>query len=261
MDKKILVVIVLFILIAGVYLIFKEFTPSSNGIFEVSQIIDGDTIRLSTGEKVRLIGINAPERDQPYYDAATQKLIELIGDNRITLKKDVTDKDQYGRLLRYVYANDTFLNLEMVKQGYAISYPFPPNTKHLDNFEVAQEEARNSQIGIWTPSPFTLTVSSLHADAEGDDSVNLNDEYVIFENIGNSPLNLTLWTVQDEANNFYIFSTFLLENGHGVTLYSGAGTDTTTKVYWESSKPIWNNDGDSLYLRDAAGFLVTYYSY
>jgi micrococcal nuclease len=261
MYKRILVVIVLFIIIAGAYLIFKEFTPNSDGIFEVSQIIDGDTIRLSNGEKVRLIGINAPEQGQPFYNEATEKLRELIGDEPVTLEKDVDDEDQYGRLLRYIYVNETFVNVEMVRQGFAISYPFSPNTKYTDKFEEAQEDARISQIGIWSPSEFSGIVIHMHADAEGDDNENLNDEYVIFENGGNSSLNMTGWTVQDEANNFYIFSTFFLENGHDVTLYSGADTDTTTKVYWESSKPIWNNDGDSLYLRDAAGFLVTYYSY
>jgi micrococcal nuclease len=261
MDKRILVIIVPLILIAGTYLLLKELSPSSNGTYEVSQIIDGDTIRVSTGEKVRLIGINAPERDQPFYDAATQKLFELIGNNQVTLEKDVTDKDQYGRLLRYIFIDDTFVNLEMVKQGYAISYSYPPNTKHLDDFEDGEHEARNSQIGIWTPSPFTLNVSHMHADAEGDDSENLNDEYVVFENVGDSTLNMTGWTVQDEANNFYVFSTFFLGNNSSVTLYTGSGTDTSTKVYWESSKPIWNNDGDSLYLRDIQGLLVTYYSY
>ncbi len=261
MNKKILVVFALAILVAGSLLVFMEFAPTSNETFEVSQIIDGDTIRLSTGEKVRLIGINSPERDQPYYAEATQKLSELIGDNQVTLKKDVTDKDQYGRLLRYIYVNDSFVNLEMVKQGYAISYPFPPNTKHVDEFEDAEEEARNSQIGIWAPSPFTLTVSSMHADAEGDDSANLNDEYVVFENDGNSTIIMTSWTVQDEANNFYIFPELDFTNGSTLTLFTGSGTDTATQLYWGNDKPIWNNDGDSLYLRDADGLLVTYYSY
>jgi micrococcal nuclease len=261
MNKKILVVFALAILVAGSLLVLMEFAPSSKETFEVSQIIDGDTIRLSTGEKVRLIGINTPERDQPYYAEATQKLSELIGDNQVTLEKDVTDKDQYGRLLRYIYVNETFVNLEMVKHGYAISYSFPPNTKHLSEFEAAEEEARNAGIGIWTQSSFTLTVSQLHADAEGDDSVNLNDEYVLFENNGNSTIIMTSWTVQDEAHNFYVFPEFGFANGSTLTLYTGSGTDTTTQLYWGNDKPIWNNDGDSLYLRDAEGLLVTYYSY
>ena len=261
MERKIFVVII-FVLIAVVaFFMYQELEQSSKETYEVSQIIDGDTIRLSNGEKVRLIGINAPEQGQPYYDAATEKVRELIGDEPVTLEKDVDDKDQYGRLLRYVYVNETFVNVEMVRQGFAISYPFSPNTKYTDKFEEAQEEARISQIGIWSPSEFSGIAAHVHADAEGDDSENLNDEYVLLENIGNSSLNITGWTVQDEANNFYIFSALFLESGHSITLYSGSGMDTTTKVYWESSKPIWNNDGDSFYLRDAEGFLVTYYCY
>lgn len=261
MNKKILVVFALAILVAASLLVLMEFAPTSNETFEVSQIIDGDTIRLSTGERVRLIGINTPEKDQPYYLEATQKLSQLIGNDRVTLKKDVTDKDQYGRLLRYVYVNETFVNLEMVKQGYAISYSFPPNTKYLDEFEEGEQEARNSQIGIWTPSPFTLTVSSMHADAEGDDSANLNDEYVVFVNDGNSTIIMTSWTVQDEAHNFFVFPDFSFVNGSTLTLYTGSGMDTITQLFWGNDKPIWNNDGDSLYLRDAEGLLVTYYSY
>lgn len=256
-----MVIFVLAILMVGLFFILKELAPTSNGTFEVSQIIDGDTIRLSTGEKVRLIGINTPERDQPYYSEATEKLSQLIGNKRVTLKKDVTNKDQYGRLLRYVYVNETFVNLEMVRQGYAISYSYPPNTKHLDEFEAAEQEARDTQIGIWTPSTFTLSVSELHFDAEGDDTENLNDEYVVFENGGNASLNMTGWTVQDEANNFYVFPAFILGNASSVTLHIGSGVDTATQLYWGNDRPIWNNDGDSLYLRDAEGFLVAYYNY
>lgn len=261
MDRKIFVVIIFVLIAVAAFFMYQELEPSSKETYEVSQIIDGDTIRLSNGEKVRLIGINAPEQGQPYYEAATQKLEELMGDEQVTLEKDVDDKDQYGRLLRYVYVNETFVNVEMVRQGFAISYPFSPNTKYTDKFEEAQEEARISQMGIWSPSELSGIVINMHADAEGDDSENLNDEYVIFENSGSSSLNMTGWTVQDEANNFYIFSTFFLGNGHSITLYSGSGADTLTEVYWDSSKPIWNNDGDSLYLRDAEGFLMTYYSY
>jgi len=261
MDKRILVIIVPLILIAGAYLLIKELSPSSNGTFEVSQIIDGDTIRLSTGEKVRLIGINSPERDQPYYAEATQKLSQLIGNNYVILKKDVTDKDQYDRLLRYVYVNETFVNLEMVKQGYAISYSFPPNTKHQDDFEEAEEEARSAKTGIWTASPYSLSVSNFHYDAEGDDSKNLNDEYVIFENTQNISLDMTDWTVQDEANNFYVFPDFILGNETSVIMYTGSGEDTKTKLYWDSSKPIWNNDGDALFLRDSEGYLVNFQRY
>lgn len=251
MSKKIFILIVGALLVIGALFALRELTTDSKETFEVTQIIDGDTIKISTGEKVRLIGINTPEKGQPYYEEATNKLRELIGNNSVTLKKDVENKDQYGRLLRYVYVGDTFVNEEMVRRGYAIAYHFPPNVKYSEELESAEEEAKNKQIGIWTPSTFTLEVSYLDAD----------DECVVFENNGDSSIDITDWTVQDEANNFYIFPTFSLLNGSSVTLHTGSGSDSSTELYWGSTNPIWNNDGDTLYLRDAEGLLVTYYSY
>ncbi len=261
MTRKILIIVVCALLLIGSFLVFKEFVRESNEIFEVSQIIDGDTIKLANGDRVRLIGINTPERDQPYYSEATEKLTKFIGNNSVTLEKDVRDKDPYGRLLRYVYIGNTHVNLEMVRQGFAIAYHYPPNIKYSDDFEDAEQEARNSQLGIWSPSEFSLVVSHMHADAEGNDNENLNDEYVVFENNGDSPMIMMGWTVQDEANNLYAFPTFILGNGSSVTLYTGEGIDNDAKVYWGNDKPIWNNDGDTLYLRDAEGYLVTFYNY
>lgn len=261
MDKKAMVIGIIVLLALSGYLIFMNYGPSSDEKYEVSDIIDGDTIKLTNGERVRLIGINAPETGQPYYQEATVKLEELIGSNTVRLEKDEEDEDQYGRWLRYVYVNDTLVNLEMVGQGLAISYEFQPNVKYSEEFKEAEQEAREEKIGIWTSSPFTVTISLLHADAEGDDSENLNDEYVVFVNSGNTSININQWWVLDESNNEYRFKDFLLVEGFSTTLYTGSGTDTAIEFYWGSSKPIWNNDGDALFLRDAQGFLVAYYSY
>jgi endonuclease YncB( thermonuclease family) len=261
MRKDLIIIVICILLLAGAIMIFRDLTLDSNDIYGVQEVIDGDTIRLSTGERVRLIGINTPETGQPYYDDATLKLEELIGENSVILKKDVEDKDQYGRWLRYVYVNDTFVNLEMVRQGMAIAYEFEPNVKHSDEFYEAEDDARNNQIGIWTPSSFTLTISQIHADAEGDDSANLNDEYVVFENNKNTSIAMTGWTLQDESNNYFVFPDFILENETSVTVYTGSGEDTETRIYWGSTKPIWNNQGDALFLRDSGGLLVSFQRY
>lgn len=261
MDKKILVIGAMIFLILAGYLVMINYPTTTDDMYEVSDIIDGDTIKLTNGERVRLIGINTPEKGQPYYQQATDRLQELIGSNPVRLEKDEENEDQYGRWLRYIYINDTFVNLEMVKSGFAIAYEFQPNVKYSDTFSEAEQEAREAKIGIWTPSIFTVTISLLHADAEGDDNKNLNDEYVVFEYDGNTSINMTNWWVMDEANNEYRFQNYVLVEGFTTTLYTGSGTDTISKLYWGSTKPIWNNDGDSLYLRDAEGFLVAYYSY
>jgi micrococcal nuclease len=260
MIKQVVIILVLGALVIGAYLALTT-EPLSDDEFEVEDVIDGDTIRLESGDKVRLIGINTPETGQPFYEEATLKLKELIGEDPVILKKDVEDKDQYGRLLRYVYVNDTFVNLEIVRAGLANSYEFEPNVKHSSEFEAAEQEARNAERGLWTPSPFTLTVSQFNYDAEGNDNENLNGEYIIFENGGNSSLNLMNWMLLDEANNDYVFENFILGNSSSFTFYTGSGTDSETELYWGSEKSIWNNGGDTLYLRDSQGFLVVYYSY
>ena len=92
-----------------------------------------------------------------------------------------------------------------------------------------------------------LTVADIHADAAGDDRDNLNDEYVVFENTGNETLDLSGWTIEDEAGQrCTVPEGFELAPGQTVTLHTGSGTSTTTELYWGSGSPIWNNDGDTV---------------
>jgi micrococcal nuclease len=261
MKKSVLILIVVIALIAGSYIVFIGFPSSDSEEFEVAQVIDGDTIKLKSGQKVRLIGINTPETGHPYYNEATEKLKELIGDSKVTLKSDIENKDQYGRLLRYVYVNDTFVNMEIVKAGLATAYEFEPNVKYASEFDAAESQARIEGVGIWTPSSYSLTLTQLNYDAEGDDNNNLNGEFIVFTNEGNISLELTGWMVLDEANNEYFFPSFSLGNGSSVTLYIGSGTDSSTELYWGSTKSIWNNGGDELYLRDSQGYLVVFFRY
>ncbi|MBU4256089.1 MAG: thermonuclease family protein [Candidatus Thermoplasmatota archaeon] len=279
-NKKLLAVIVCISILGGVLIGFSiahlqkgingideakgiNDIDEENNVFYVSWIIDGDTIELSNGERVRLIGINAPEKGQYYAVEATNKLSQLIGYNSITLEKDVSDKDQYNRSLRYVYVGNTFVNLEMVQQGYAFAYPYPPDVKYADEFEKAEQEARDAQLGMWgNHSNVSITVLYMHYDAEGNDNNNLNDEYVIFKNTGAISVNMTDWTVQDKSNHLYRFPIFNLSANSIVTLYTGSGMDTDTELYWgRAGQAIWTNTGDTLYLRDSNGGLVTYYTY
>ncbi len=118
-------------------------------------VIDGDTICLPSGERVRYIGIDAPERRESYYEEAKRANQELIEGKGIKLEEDVTDSDRYGRLLRYVYADDTFVNAELVRQGYALVYrrgKFQDN-KYYNVLKEAADEAAEERRGIWSLSP------------------------------------------------------------------------------------------------------------
>lgn len=246
----------------------KETIPPEISVITaiVDYVIDGDTVELRNKERVRLIGINTPEMGQPYSAEAKNKLKELIEGKETVLEKDITDKDQYGRLLRYIWLGDTLINLEMVKLGYANSYTYPPDVKYQNQIVAAEREAREKKIGLWVPAEVSscIIVSYMHADAAGNDNYNLNDEYVIFKNTCSQEFNIAGWTVKDEATHIFTFPSFYFAPQGTVTLYSGSGTNTTDKLYWNRADEryaIWNNDGDTVYLRDAQGNLVLEYNY
>jgi len=135
----------------------------------ITRVIDGDTLQLESGERVRLIGIDTPEmhesdklkRDarRTNQDATTiQKLgrrayeftRNLAEGKRVTLEFDVERRDKYGRLLAYVYLKDgTFVNARIVQEGYASLMTIPPNVKYADLFLKLYQEARGDRRGLW----------------------------------------------------------------------------------------------------------------
>jgi micrococcal nuclease len=127
-------------------------------VFEakVISVIDGDTIILESGEKVRYIGIDAPESYMPkmgvsqfYGKDAWDLNKKLVEGKKVSLELDVQEKDPEGRLLAYVYVGDVFVNAELVKQGQAEAARYPPNTKHQDLFEKLELTAKKKKLGIW----------------------------------------------------------------------------------------------------------------
>ena len=122
---------------------------SKDGVI-VSRVIDGDTLVLSSGEKVRLLGIDTPERGEFYYKEATERLRGLVDKKEITMKKDVSQVDRYGRLLRHIYLGDIWINAEMVKDGYAKFVVYPPDVSHVEKFRELEKEAKKEKKGIWS---------------------------------------------------------------------------------------------------------------
>jgi len=123
---------------------------------KVERVIDGDTIKLEDGRTVRYIGIDAPETVDPkkpvqcFGPEASSADKKLVEGQTVRMEKDVSDKDMYGRLLRYVWVGDTFVNDYLVRNGYARLDTFPPDTKYEQEFKAAQAEAKNAKRGLWT---------------------------------------------------------------------------------------------------------------
>jgi len=117
---------------------------------KVKEVIDGDTIVLQSGEHLRYVGIDTPERERPFYREAKELNQKLVEGKEIRIEFDLQKKDKYGRLLAYVYAGETFVNAELVRNGLANLYTVPPNVKHTDYFLKLQSEAKEKKLGIWS---------------------------------------------------------------------------------------------------------------
>lgn len=123
---------------------------------KVTRVIDGDTIEIESGERLRYIGIDTPEEFderkpvQCFAKEAAEANRNLVEGKNIIFYKDISDRDRYGRRLGYVYLEDgTFVNLELVRQGFAFSYPYPPDISKAGAFQAAQEQARKNNLGLW----------------------------------------------------------------------------------------------------------------
>lgn len=132
-----------------------------DGSFAVKKISDGDTFWIyngtSEGEKIRLIGVDAPEsknvfkKKKGYFGTeAKEYLTNLLKGKHVKLEYDVDRTDQFGRTLAYVYLEDgTFVNADLVKNGYAQIMTVPPNVKFAEEFLKLQQEARENNRGLW----------------------------------------------------------------------------------------------------------------
>ncbi|MBL7141816.1 thermonuclease family protein [Patescibacteria group bacterium] len=146
-KNKLLIAIISILIVSTGYYYFTrqggEIFPTNNLELDkgvVTKVLDGDTIVVVGGYHIRLLGIDADEQDYPCYQAAKERLEELILNKEVILESDQVDRDQYNRSLRYIFLNNQNINVLMVEQGLAIARFYPENVKHKE--EIAQAEQR-----------------------------------------------------------------------------------------------------------------------
>ena len=151
------------VFVLAVILLVAVFHPAFRGV-GVKEVTDGDTIVLRNGETVRYIGIDTPERDDPFCREATRANREMLEGGRIRLECDRDRRDSYGRLLAYVWVDTLMLNAELIRMGLASVYLFAPNLRYRDRFIALQREARQKGEGIWSlpvePEPYYVASSA-----------------------------------------------------------------------------------------------------
>lgn len=126
----------------------------SDGVPETQQalvvrVIDGDTVELSGGQRVRYLGIDTPEVREFYSAEATQRNRELVEGREVELQPGERNQDEYGRLLRYVYVDGTFVNAELIAEGLARAYIFDANDRYSQVLVQLEQYAKMRGRGLW----------------------------------------------------------------------------------------------------------------
>lgn len=158
MSKRILLILLLCCLL--IFLVLSErvvagVRDKAGNAARVVRVNDGDTVTVSLNgrrERIRLIGIDAPEMGQGSWgERAKRHLEDILHPLRnVYIEYDVERRDKYGRLLAYIRTNEgRMVNADMVRDGYAVLFTFPPNVTHVDEFTSAQSQARERKRGIW----------------------------------------------------------------------------------------------------------------
>jgi micrococcal nuclease len=226
-------------------------------------VLDGDSVRVTLdGEstEVRLLGINAPERDECWSQDSRDALILATTGSEFGLIG--SEQDRFGRLLAYLYADGENLNEQQVSSGNAIALANDHDL--LPDFLAAEEEAAALELGMWNPTACgperTATgvrIWAIEPDAPGRDDRNPNGEFVSLTNDA-AAADLSGWILRDESSQHrYTFPDgFVLDEGQIITVRSGCGNDTIEELYWCADGTVWTNSGDTVLLLDASGSIV-----
>ena len=243
-----------------------EVAPPTAVPVAVTIVFDGDSFAgLIDGEEqqVRLLGINATERDECWSEEARSALDDMLGES---VSVDVVDTDRFGRLLGYVYTDVGLVNARMIEAGHALA--LSNDHDRLTTFRRSEETAFSGALGMWRrnacgrASDNSIAIARVEYDAPGPDDENLNGEWVGITNDGSQQA-LGGWTLRDESSihRFTFPAGFVLSADGAVVVLTGCGADEIDQLHWCSDGSVWSNGGDTALLLDGSGNVVDRFNY
>ncbi|MCD4759996.1 thermonuclease family protein [archaeon] len=152
LKQMILIFLLIFVSGCTGNIVFESEELILEGPFVVTYVVDGDTLDLDNGDRIRFSGINTPETGECYYQEAKDRLKELTLDKEVYLEQDTSDTGKYGRKLRYIYLNeDEMVNEILVMEGFAKVYDkYSYDTKRYMQLKRAEADAIIDSLGVWS---------------------------------------------------------------------------------------------------------------
>lgn len=232
----------------------------------VASVYDGDTLTMASGDKIRLKWANTPELKpmEPYGIEARDAARRFLDGKEVTLTVNPeTARDGYGRVLASVATQTGDLSVYLLEEGLAHVFVIPPLDGDPAPYLEAQARAQAKGIGLWSTDRYRngLHITSFHANAPGDESLDPNLEYVRVCNVAAGPVDLAGYVVEDADGNKFTLPSFVVPVGHTVKLHSGKGVPQADPaqqlaVHLGSAEPIWGNDYDRITIKAPDGQVV-----
>ncbi|MEK6848348.1 MAG: thermonuclease family protein [Nanoarchaeota archaeon] len=230
----------------------------------IKRAVDGDTIEMSNGNKIRLLGVNTPEKNTPFYQEA-KNFLKDFENKEVDIYWTIENTDKYSRLLRYVFFEEKLLNEEILAKGLGNAYVYKED-KYTKRLRGAEEKARKRGIGLWERSRDKCgeCFSAFIDNGAGKNDCLARGESVELKNNCDFSCFVEKWYVKDNANHVFVFGNISIGAGKSVVIYNGIGKENETSFYFNNKgecASVWNDEGDSLFLRDKEGRLAFYEAY
>lgn len=264
-KKQLFFLLIFTFLLLGYSLKDNSSSKPLTKVLFIDRVIDGDTLEAN-GSKFRLLGINTPEKNEEYYQEAKDYLSGFAGNYSVF---EFYGEDKYGRNLGYLHFGDLLVNNELVLRGLASSYYYGD-----DDYKAlilsSEKLAINNNLGIWKRSNNSCSSCFIISDFEngaGLDDCSAGVEFLQLSNICDYSCNINDWLLKDDtSSHIHTFSNISVKSRDSITIFSGEGKDDYSKNEFffgnkGSCSSVWNDDGDSIFLRDENGGLVIFYRY
>jgi endonuclease YncB( thermonuclease family) len=239
---------------------------TADELARVKRVYDGDTILLEDGRRVRYLGINAPEPQEPFYLKAKRFNEALVLGREVRLEFDQQRVDSYDRVLAYVHVGDQMINARLAQEGLAHAFFIGPSRRHSTTLLRMQADAKRRRVGIWSVRARAgdLKITSVHPRDPGTPDPTAS--YVRLANLSNGTIRLAGYSLSNEAGHRYLFPDVTVEPGYTVIVSNQIGMDGVDGtgqlvVYWPTLEPVWDLREDTALLTDPAGAFVDMFHY
>jgi hypothetical protein len=221
---------------------------------------------LEDGRRVRYLGINTPEWQEPFSIKAKQLNQKLVNKKIAKLEFDTRKTDGYKRLLAYVYVDDQMINSRLIEEGLAHVFLIPPNTKHSKLLLDLQKKAKKQKKGMWSLYNESITLKITQLKPRHYNKGKWISPYLRIVNLSSDKVNIDRYSLSNTKGKKYIFPQFHIQPGYSFIISDGQGNDGFSEngqltIHWKDLPGAWDKNKGKALLFDSSDKLIGVYRY